>query len=407
MNNQAFQKLSPNHPLTNEQNSLINRIIKFAAAHLQNKNIPAVFTIYGNAGTGKSVILSSLFDRIQKLSRNNTAPFSGTQNYFLVNHPELLKVYKQIAGPLQELYKKDYMRPTSFINQLDKKQKTADIVVIDEAHLLLSQPDHYNNFYHNNQLEEIIKLAKVVVLVFDEYQVLRMKSFWTKERLEQITHRYAHEEYVLHHQFRMTAPDNLINWFDAFTQETLRPLDKTMWQNYDFRIFTDAEKMRQEIIKRNNEEGLARVLSTSGYPSTLDGGKHYIKEGNFKMPWDQYNYTSTPWAKIPETINEVGSIYTCQGFDLNYAGIIIGPPISQVPHTNKLQVNLDKITDTEMFKKRNDLTDSRAKLKYEEKMVLNSLNVLFKRGIKGTYLYAHDPYLRQTLNSLFIQANCM
>ena len=41
MNNQAFQKLSPNHPLTNEQNSLINRIIKFAAAHLQNKNIPA------------------------------------------------------------------------------------------------------------------------------------------------------------------------------------------------------------------------------------------------------------------------------------------------------------------------------------------------------------------------------
>ena len=184
MNNQAFQKLSPNHPLTNEQNSLINRIIKFAAAHLQNKNIPAVFTIYGDAGTGKSVILSSLFDRIQKLSRNNTAPFSGTQNYFLVNHPELLKVYKQIAGPLQELYKKDYMRPTSFINQLDKKQKTADIVVIDEAHLLLSQPDHYNNFYHNNQLEEIIKLAKVVVLVFDEYQVLRMKSFWTKERLD-------------------------------------------------------------------------------------------------------------------------------------------------------------------------------------------------------------------------------
>lgn len=299
------------------------------------------------------------------------------------------------------------MRPTSFINQLDKKQKTADIVVIDEAHLLLSQPDHYNNFYHNNQLEEIIKLAKVVVLVFDEYQVLRMKSFWTKERLEQITHRYAHEEYVLHHQFRMTAPDNLINWFDAFTQGTLRPLDKTMWQNYDFRIFTDAEKMRQEIIKRNNEEGLARVLSTSGYPSTLDGGKHYIKEGNFKMPWDQYNYTSTPWVEIPETINEIGSIYTCQGFDLNYAGIIIGPPISQVPHTNKLQVNLDKITDTEMFKKRNDLTDSRAKLKYEEKMVLNSLNVLFKRGIKGTYLYAHDPYLRQTLNSLFIQANCM
>lgn len=94
MNNQAYQKLSPNHPLTDEQNDLIKRIINFSATHLQNKNLPAVFTIYGDAGTGKSVILSSLFDQIQKLSRNNTQPFSGTQNYFLVNHPELLKVYK-------------------------------------------------------------------------------------------------------------------------------------------------------------------------------------------------------------------------------------------------------------------------------------------------------------------------
>lgn len=405
MNNQAYQKLSPNHSLTNEQNSLINRIINFSAIHLQNEKLPAVFTIYGDAGTGKSVILSSLFDQIQKLSRSNSTPFAGTQNYFLVNHPELLKVYKQIVGPLKELYKKDYMRPTSFINQLDKKKKSANIVVIDEAHLLLSQPDHYNNFYHNNQLEEIIKRAKIVILVFDEHQVLRMKSFWTKDRLEQITHRYSHEEYTLHHQFRMMAPDNLINWFNTFTHGLLLPFDKSMWQNYDFRIFTDAEKMRQEIVKRNNEMGLARILSTSGYPSTLDGGKHYIKEGNFKMPWDQYNYTSTPWAEIPETINEVGSIYTCQGFDLNYAGIIIGPPINQVPHTNKLQVNLDKITDIEMFKKRSDLIDSKIKLKYEQKMVMNSLNVLFKRGIKGTYLYAHDPYLRKSLNQLFIQAN--
>ena len=405
MNNQAYQKLSPNHALTDEQNHLIKRIINFSANHLQNNDVPAVFTIYGDAGTGKSVILSSLFDQIQKLSRNNVAPFSGTKNYFLVNNTELLKVYKQIAGPLKELYKKDYMRPTSFINQLDKKKKSADIVVIDEAHLLLSQPDHYNNFYHNNQLEEIIKRAKIVILVFDEYQVLRMKSFWTKDRLEQITHQYSYEDYTLRHQFRMMAPDNLINWFNAFTQGTLLPFDKSMWQNYDFRIFTDAEKMRQEIVKQNNETGLARILSTSGYPSTLDGGKHYIKEGNFKMPWDQYNYTSTPWAEIPKTINEVGSIYTCQGFDLNYAGIIIGPPISLVPHTNKLQVNLDKITDIEMFKKRSDLTDSKAKLKYEQRMVMNSLNILFKRGIKGTYLYAHDPYLREKLNKLFIQAN--
>lgn len=294
MNNQASNKLSPNHPLNDEQNELVSKIISFAANHLKENKYPAIFTIYGEAGTGKSVVLSTLFDRIQKLSHENDSVFSNTHNYFLVNHPEILKVYKQIAGPLKELLKKNYMRPTSFINQMDKKSSSADVVVIDEAHLLLSQPDHYNNFYHNNQLIEIIKRAKIIVLVFDEYQVLRMKSFWTTERLQKITYQYAYEDYHLHHQFRMTAPDDLLNWFDNFTHGYLTPLNKNMWQNYDFRVFTNAEKMRQAIVQRNQEVGLARILSTSGYPSTLDGGKHYIKEGNFKMPWDQYNYTSTP-----------------------------------------------------------------------------------------------------------------
>ena len=52
-------------------------------------------------------------------------------------------------------------------------------------------------------------MAKVVVLAFDQYQVLRMKSLWTPERLEKITHQYPHKEYHLHHQFRMTASDQL------------------------------------------------------------------------------------------------------------------------------------------------------------------------------------------------------
>ena len=58
----------------------------------------------------------------------------------------------------------------------------------------------------------------------------------------------------------------------------------------------------------------------------------------------------------------------------------------------------------EMFKKRKDLSDPHEIKALEEEMVLNSLTVLFKRGIKGTYLYAHDPLLRKTLVSMFKQA---
>lgn len=405
MSNQAIEKLSPFKELTDEQAELVDDVIDFARKHLEQDH-PAVYTILGDAGTGKSVVLSQLFARIQKAARIQAdSPFYGTHNYFLVNHPEVLKVYKQIAGPIKTLLKKDYQRPTTFINQLDKRNETSNIVVIDEAHLLLSKPDHYNNFYHENQLVEIIKRAKVVILVFDPYQVLRMKSFWTLDRLNELVAPYPHQSYQLKHQFRMTASDELIDWFNNLTDGQIKPLPKNAREHYDFRIFDDAELMRQTIVKRNQEVGLSRILSTSGYPSTLDGGKHYITEGRFKMPWDQYNFTATPWAELPETIDEVGSIYTCQGFDLNYAGIIIGPVISQKPDTNQLQVNLDRFTDTEAFKKRADLTDPDQIIYYEKRMILNALNVILKRGVKGTYLYAHDPLLRKTLVMLDQQLN--
>lgn len=401
-NNAAVEKLSPLKPLTKEQDALVNHILSFTRAHLQTGNTPAVFTIYGDAGTGKSVVLSHLFNQLQTAARSDKqSPFYGTDNRFLVNHPEILKVYKEIAGHYPHLLKKDYERPTSFINQLDKQDGHVDVVVIDEAHLLLSKPDHYNNFYHENQLAEVIKRSKVVILVFDQYQVLRMKSLWTPERLTKLTNQYPHDDYHLKHQFRMTASDDLVNWMNRLTDGQVEPIPKNAREHYDFRVYDDAEEMRQAIIKRNQEVGLSRILSTSGYPSTLDGGKHYIEEGRFKMPWDQYNYTATPWAEIPKTIDEVGSIYTCQGFDLNYAGIIIGPIISQADDSNRLLVHLDRYTDVESFKRRKDLNDPQEIKRLEIRMIMNALNVILKRGVLGTYLYAHDPRLRHTLNSMY------
>ena len=401
-NNEATDKLSPLKPLTSEQQQLVQQVLEFTTNYLKDQSTPAIFTIFGDAGTGKSVVLSHLFNEIQTAAHvDHESPLYKTTNKFVVNHPEILKVYRQIAGDQPHLLKKDFMRPTSLINQLDKASQTIDVAVIDEAHLLLSKPDHYNNFYHDNQLVEIIKRAKIVIIVFDQYQVLRMKSLWTPERLRQITNQYPHAEYNLKHQFRMTASDDLIQWMNDLTDGEIKPLPADSRQNYDFRVYDDAEEMRQAIVQRNKEVGLSRILSTSGYPSTLDGGKHYIKEGRFKMPWDQYNFTVTPWAEIPETINEVGSIYTCQGFDLNYAGIIIGPIFSQNPANNHLQIHLDKFTDVEAFKKRAELTDPKEIKRLEERMLLNALNVILKRGVLGTYLYAHDSQLRATLFRLY------
>ena len=238
--------------------------------------------------------------------------------------------------------------------------------------------------------------AKVIILVFDETQVLRLKSFWTEHRLEHLLAAYPHETVRLTHQFRMQANDALISWINDFTHQRLRPLPTSAGKHYDLRVFTDAEQMRQAIVQRNQAVGLSRIVSTSGYPSTLDGGKHYITEGKFHLPWDQYNYTSTPWAELPQTIDEVGSIYTCQGFDLNYVGVILGPPVKLDDH-NHLIIDLDQYTDVEAFKRRTDLTDPHELALIKQQLVLNSINVLMKRGVQGLYIYAHDPRLRDYL----------
>ncbi|MFP3519651.1 DNA/RNA helicase domain-containing protein, partial [Pseudomonas sp. SIMBA_077] len=82
------------------------------------------------------------------------------------------------------------MKPTSFINQMSKTGETADIVLVDEAHLLLTKEDRYNNFHYRNQLEEIIKRSSITIVIFDPKQVLKIKSYWNERLLEEITNQY-------------------------------------------------------------------------------------------------------------------------------------------------------------------------------------------------------------------------
>lgn len=384
----TLNAFSKNIELTKHQKTILARMTAFTRDHL-NQDGHAVFVLMGDAGTGKSLILNQLFTELAQ---------TVDDAYFLVNHPELLKVYRELAGETPHMLKKYYQRPTSFINKVHKQGKTVNLTVIDEAHLLLSKPDHYNNYYGDNQLKDIINISKVTIVVFDPHQVLRTKSFWTKDRLLKLIEPYPHDFVHLKEQFRMQAGPKLMDWLDHFVDgDVIGPVPDEGGQ-YDFRVFADAEKLFQTIIKKNDRYGLSRMTSTSGYPSTLDGGKHLVNEGNFHLPWDQYNFTSTPWAEQPQTINEVGSIYTVQGFDLNYIGIIIGPPF-YLTADHRLGVDPSKVTDVEIFKHRPDLQGKDFEAS-KEILLRNSLNVLLRRGIRGMYIHAHDPKLEAWLEKM-------
>ncbi|MBT8974821.1 DNA/RNA helicase domain-containing protein, partial [Lactobacillus delbrueckii subsp. bulgaricus] len=60
-------------------------------------------------------------------------------------------------------------------------------------------------------------------------------------------------------------------------------------------------------------------------------------------------------------------------------------------------VDPSKFTDIEAFKKRKDLFNDQELNEAKKRLFMNMINVLLKRGVYGTYIYAHDPLLRQTL----------
>lgn len=383
----------PDKHLTAEQQDVFNEIFDFCQDNLNNQT-KGLFQLNGDAGTGKSVILTQLFLRLEQTAKDN-----GTDNYFLVNHPELLKVYQENAGGYKELRKNRFLRPTTFINRMNKEHKSPDVVVIDEAHLLLSEADRYNNFEQNNQLEEIIKLSKVVIIVYDERQVLKLKSFWSQKVIDNLVKRFQlhYQLATLHVQMRMQAPKKIVQWIDSLTNNLqLKPVEQHNagflggnYNGYDFRIYPDAEKMYQQLRQDNTTYQKSRIVATADYPSTLDGKKHFVNEGEFHLPWDQYNYSNVTWAQKESTIDEIGSMYTVQGFDLNYVAVIIGPSVIY-DGNGGIKIDIAKYEDQEAFKKRHqaDLKDVDVAKKA---IILNSINVLLKRGVKGVYVYFHDP----------------
>jgi DUF2075 family protein len=392
--NKDIFKLSPFKELTIEQLELKNKIIDVCEQHIKDDQT-FVFLIKGEAGVGKSVVLSSVFNKIQELSKEKSSVLHNTDNHLLVNHSEMLKTYKKIAGNVKALSKKSFDKPTSFINRRKNLNEKADIVFVDEAHLLLTKPDRYNNFNEENQLQEIIKHSKVVIAVYDYKQVLKMKSYWDESRLQDILGECNTEEpYILTNQFRMKASNQMVQWIEHFVEKKITNIPSNL--NYDFRIFDSAAEMYNVIQEKNEQHGLARIVSTFDYVHKKDGEDYYVEEEGFKLPWNA-DYGNETWAEKADTIKEAGSIYTIQGFDLNYVGVILGPSISYDEKTDTLKILTENYKDTEAYRGKDEFEDSD---KVKEKIILNSLNVLMKRGIRGLYIYASDQKLRDRLEIL-------
>lgn len=413
LENSDVYKISPFKSLSSSQLTLKEKIIENSQKWLteyQTDKKHAIYIVKGEAGVGKSVVLSSIYNEIQNISRNKNSKDDSlyeTDNYLLVNHQEMLKQYHHLAKHLKNLSKNHILKPTSFINDVDKgKHKIADVTLVDEAHLLLTSKDKYNNFDYQNQLSEVIKRSKVTILFFDPKQFLKLKSYWNVDDLELYKKMYKSSSFDLTEQFRINAGPSVINWINDFVDCQIDDFPKTFEQgkHYDFRIFNDGNEMFKEIKKKNSEYKLSRVVSTFDYEYHIpkkdkigeNSATYKVQAGALELPWNTTNDNDS-WAERDDTINEAGSIYTIHGADLNYVGVILGPSVSYDEEADKVKILTDKYKDTDAFRGRHDLPNRE---EAKRQIILNSINVLMKRGIHGLYIFAEDEKLRKKLVSL-------
>ena len=385
---------------------------------LKNDERGQLIFVEGEAGTGKTVLNSSTFYELfckyeEARDNNEDLQLETSKCFLLVNHDEQITVYSQIVDKLglTDKYGQVVYKPTSFINKYSVDDPV-DVAFVDEAHLLLTQGKQ--SYRGNNQLEDILKRAKVVVVMFDEDQILTTEQYWEDELLEKYKSRaISNENYIkLENQLRMHASEEVIDWINSFTKEGIVKQLPCDLGDYDIQIFDTPEELDKEILKKalNNETKLSRIIATYDWPynsnnNSKKGFKYWeVKIGKWHKPWNreleqdlsknQKRYIKKlAWAEQPQTVNEVGSTFTIQGFDLNYAGVILGP---SVKYRNGHMVFDTSESCNEKATRNRTLSDGTSQ-KFGEKLLRHEVRILMTRGVNGLYIYAYDDELREHL----------
>lgn len=346
--------------------------------------------IEGGPGTGKSVIAVQLLARLLQDGRavayvtKNSAP----RNVFAA---ELLRHGRKLSY-IRNLFKS----PVSFEHL--RTENALDCLLIDEAHRLMRR-------YGNNQIDDLIRSAKVSVFFIDEDQRVTTKDIGTKEEIERIAMRYGSRivsDDALHlvSQFRCNGSDGYLAFLDQALglrkTVNISPADL----DYDLRIYDDPVAMRDALREKNLIANKARMLAGYCYEwvtrDDLESPKDDIVLPNgFRARW---NFRSTgTWAIDPDSFEQVGCIHTSQGLEFDYCGVIIGPD---------LRYEDGRVTTHQEVLARSDQSSGIRSCPdplLADRLIRNTYKTLLSRGQKGCYIYCTDPalaaYFRQLIRS--------
>jgi len=431
--NSNLFKFSPFKAVTLEQAAALNGVIERIVGDLKTSS-GSQLIVQGDPGTGKTIVAIYLMKLLKDIARASEDELLEDESIFSEFFtPELSRLFGRLrialVIPQQALRKtlegvfsqtpglsKD-MVLTPF--EVAESKDDFDLLIVDEAHRL-GQRSNQNSAMQNKkftslniklfgfddknktQLDWIQAKSKHQLLLLDTAQSIRPGDLpleTTKSLVEKA--KTSDSWFHLSSQLRVMGGNDYLE----FVKEVFSETGSTAmgFNGYDLRFFDSFTDMRSEILRLDAEHNLSRLVAgfawewkTKNEPELFD-----IELEGIAMRWNQ---TVTDWVSSPTSPQEVGSIHTIQGYDLNYAGVIIGNDIGYDPVLKKVFLRRDSY-----FDKKGKENNPVLGIEYSDDdvlhFVLNIYKVLLTRGIMGTFVYVCDPDLREFLRGKFPKAN--
>lgn len=340
--------------------------------------------VQGGPGTGKSVIAINLLAKILNNGYSCVyATKNGAPRYTFAKH--LIKG-KHTIGYMKGLFKGS----PSFI---DVPYNTFDCILTDEAHRL-NMKSKLGGFYKGeNQIKEIINAGKISVFFVDEDQMVTVYDVGTVDTITKYAKELGSTVHVgdnlkLTSQFRCNGSDGYLSFLDDVLG--IRPTANRdgFDLDYDIRVFDDACEMR-EALRAKDGNNKARMIAGYCYEWVSKNDKSkmdIVLPGGFEAQW---NFTTNEFATDPESFEQVGCIYSTQGLEFDYAGVIIGRDLRCE--------NGKVITDqTAVAKSENSSGIRTCKDKEKaDRLIRNIYKTLLSRGQKGCFIYCEDKNLSE------------
>lgn len=429
INNSELFKFSPYKNLNFEQLNVVTEIVQNIDEAITS-NTKSLSVIDGDAGTGKTIVIMYLAKLLADLqsfdNKNDDIDDESNFNIFFeleninqkFKNKSIALVIPQpsLCGRIRKIFDKIDLgdadiRIFSPI-QFGKSDDDFDITLVDEAHLLkvgvtgtLGKQVHeidqkiFGNTDIHSELEWIMAKSKNVVMVFSDQQRIRPANI-SKSDILKYSDEYNMREYWLKTQMRSLGGKKYIDYIHDILSNNLRPTQKEIFKNFEAKIFTNIQDFVAAIQKRESEYGLSRMVAGFAWKwSSKENKREYdIRIDGMEFRW---NSTQNNWIGSKNAPEEVGSIYTVQGDDLNYVGIIIGNDL--LYRNGKLIFNREACADSGAMKRSQRQVVNNEQISEDDMLeqVLRTYRILMNRAVKGVYIYACDEELSKYLANYF------